>query len=776
MCPWVPQPQAMATVLLTIATAEYRRRRVKTAIALVCMTLAAAAWQAPDAPGPQAFTVLDPQPSAGPRITEFLQYQLDRAWRQDAARVAEWAAVRDAAGLDALKRRTRERLAAAIGGLPSARTPLRARVVGTLPGQGYRIEKVIFESLPGLHVTALLYVPEGAAGRRPAVLVACGHSAEGKAFRNYQEICARLARRGYVVLCWDPVGQGERSQFWDATRGRSRYNLICGEHAVLGNLACLAGANLARWEVWDGMRAADYLLTRPEVDPRRLAITGTSGGGFQAATIGALDERLSIVAPSCFITSLPMRMANRIFDDPDSDPEQDPFGSVSGGVDHPGLLLLVHPRPLIIAAAVKDFVPIEGARRTFREIASVYRRFGGGDHVALVEGVHEHRFSDENQDAVFAFLDRFNGLPVTHRFDSFTPLTSETLRCTASGQVRVDVEGARPLTEIIREYYRSSRTRPATGLPERYRASPYPGIDRWPVVRWTDGVGTASIAWESVGTTTVGGATIDRVRTALRRRTASCRSCTCGRPPLTARDRAPWCWMSAWTERRAPATGRGSRPASMRAWTSSRSTCAARASCACGTRASGDDPALAPSDQSGAYANPLSGVLANHVYNSLLTGRPYLLEMIEDVEIAARFSRAKLGATKIVAAGRGDAVALALAASEVLDGVEWLPEPGVAPFVWSEAVESLAETWPIRYLDAGRRFHSVAAVLSGSTGCTLSILRRALALVTGRPRDAKGERWRCFRAPVSGASPSHGWSLAPTGSSAGATRRTPRTG
>ena len=89
-----------------------------------------------------------------------------------------------------------------------------------------------------------------------------------------------------MVISWDPVGQGERSQFWDAKAGKSRYNRICAEHAVLGNLAYLAGTNLARWEIWDGLRAFDYLLTRPEVDPERINITGTSGGGFQAMHIG----------------------------------------------------------------------------------------------------------------------------------------------------------------------------------------------------------------------------------------------------------------------------------------------------------------------------------------------------------------------------------------------------------------------------------------------------------------------------------------------------------
>ena len=158
-----------------------------------------------------------------------------------------------------------------------------------------------------------------------------------------------------------PWAQAERSQFWDEDAGKSRYNLVCGEHAVLGNLAYLAGANLIRWQTWDGIRAIDYLLTRADVDANRISITGTSGGGVQAAYIGALDERIKVVVPSCYISSLPMRAYNRIFADPDSDPEQDPYGMISEGVDHAGLLLLMYPRPIMIASAVLDFFPIEGS-------------------------------------------------------------------------------------------------------------------------------------------------------------------------------------------------------------------------------------------------------------------------------------------------------------------------------------------------------------------------------------------------------------------------------
>ena len=398
--------------------------------------------------------MLDDPTEPGPRITPYLRDQLDRAWAQDDARRTRFEKVRTEADLLALRKELRARVLDVIGGLPDAKTPLNARITGTVPMDGYRIEKVVFESLPGLHVTALVYVPDAPSGPKPAVLVPCGHAPDGKSFRNYQELSGQLARRGYVVICWDPVGQGERSQFWDAARGRSRYNLVCGEHAVLGNLACVAGSSLVRYMVWDGMRALDYLLTRPDVDPARIAVTGTSGGGFQSLYLGALDERIQVVAPSCFVTSLPMRMANRIFEDPDSDPEQDPYGLVSAGIDHPGLMVLIYPRPVILLAAVKDFFPIEGTRKTFREVAALYRSFGHGDRIALAEGVHGHMYSPENRRAAFAFIDRFAGMPARTTLDPIKILEAPALRVTPTGQVRMDLAG-RSLPEVIREELRA---------------------------------------------------------------------------------------------------------------------------------------------------------------------------------------------------------------------------------------------------------------------------------------------------------------------------------
>jgi hypothetical protein len=624
----------------------------------ICLGASPARLEAEDRPSAELFQVLDRLPDPGPRVTPFLRHQLDRAWRQDEERRAAFAAVRSEADLARLKRKMRDDLLEIVGGLPQTRTPLEARVVGTLPRDGYRIEKVVFESLPGLHVTALLYLPEAPAGRKPAVLLACGHAPLGKAHPAYQEMAARLAKRGYVVLCFDPVGQGERSQFWDAARGRSRYNLVCGEHAVLGNLCTLAGTSLVRFMVWDAVRALDYLESRPEVDGQRLAVTGTSGGGFQSTWLGALDERVGVVLPSCFPTALPMRMANRIFEDPDSDPEQDPPGLVSRGVDHAGLLLLVHPRPLHVSAAVLDFFPIEGTRKALREVRALYERFGQGDRIALAEGFHKHEHSAENQAAAFAFLDRSFGRPVKPGLDPVTTLEPEALRCTPSGQVR-----------------------------------------EWRLTRF-DGVPVRQgIAWEEKGRGGLGAAVIERyllhhqgglaiplvhihARGGPKRRTIL-RVGLEGK--LGPRD---------WSEVAAD-LARGDAVVSfdLRGLGETRMRYKA---------ASIDDPDLAPLDEAAAYSSPLSGVLANHVYNSLLAGRPYFLEMIEDAEIASRFARGVLGARRLAVAGHGEAHTYAAAIAAVVAEVELVPPgAGEPPFSWSTTVEDMREIWPIHYLLSG---------------------------------------------------------------------------
>jgi len=649
---------------------------------------------------PDPFRVL-PQVAPGRRITPYLRYQVDAAWRQDELRRTRLAAISTETEFLELQRELRRNLLEIIGGLPEEKTPLNPRITGRIQMDGYRIEKVVFESLPGFHVTGLLYVPDRAAEPGPAVLVTCGHSPIGKAHPAYQQISARLAKRGYVAFCWDPVGQGERSQYWDSRQKKSRYNRVCGEHAVLGNLAYLAGANLARWEIWDGFRAFDYLLTRPEVDGARISITGTSGGGFQSSHIAALDERIMAAAPSCYFCALPMRMNNRIFADPDSDPEQDIYRMTAAGIDHPGLLLLIYPRPVVVSAAVEDFFPIEGTRKSFREVKAVYRRFGHADRIALTEGYHRHSFSNYNQEFAFAFLDRFNGLGAHPGLDSTKVLDEQALWCTKSGQVLTDYPDAKSLPELIRDYYRERKSRVSAAIDKFYRGCFYPGIDSWKVVPWKNYPSLTEIGWEKLGSASVEGTTVERYilhhssllsipLLRIRKPGVSAQKTLLlvgSRGKVSSKDMPV---IKKYLEDGFQVLSfdfRGQGENKMLY-----------------TVVSVDDPSLAAVQFDKQYYSPISGVLANYVYNSLLVGRPYYLQMIEDAEIVTRFATQQLKASEIMVSGSGEAYTLSSHIAEVLPDVELLPSPDGKPFKWSEIVEQMQESWPVEYILPGGAF------------------------------------------------------------------------
>jgi hypothetical protein len=319
----------------------------------------------------------------------------------------------------------------------------------------------------------------------------------------------------------------------------------------------------------------------------------------------------------------------------------------------------------------------------------------------MAEGVHGHAYSPENRRAAFAFIDRAFGRPARDALDTVKVLDPPALRCTTSGQVRVDLPG-RSLFEIIRDDFRAARpqgdpARGAASIAERYHGDGYPGIRDWPLVAKGTGPATGVIAWDAPGGATAGGVRIDRYRLyhggslvipllhvhregAPRDRAVIDLRLT-GKPG--AED-----WASVTRHLGAADViafdlrGTGETRMRYRA-------------------ASGDDPTLAEADEAQAYYNPLSGVLANHVYNALLVGRPYFLEMIEDVEIVTRFARERLGLTRLEVAPSGDAGLLAEAAAQALPGLEVLPSADAAVFRWSRAVEQMREVWPIQYLLPG---------------------------------------------------------------------------
>jgi cephalosporin-C deacetylase-like acetyl esterase len=652
---------------------------------------------AQEGPPAEAFRVYERALPEGPRITPYLQYQTEQAWQQDDERRAAWARIHDERDLLRVQAELREKLLNMIGGLPAEKTELHPRITGKVEMDGFSIEKLIFESLPGVYVTALVYVPNEHSSRLPAVLVPAGHSTNGKIY--YQEICQRLAKRGYVVLAWDPVGQGERSQFWDAKAGKSRYNLICAEHAVMGNLAYLAGTNLARWEIWDGIRAVDYLLTRPEVDGERISIVGTSGGGFQAAQIAALDKRIKVVVPSCYITALPMRVYNRIFGDPDSDPEQDLYGMISNGVDHPGLLVLMYPRPVLVAAAVLDFFPIEGTHRTFREVRELYEHFQHGDRMALTESYNGHQFSPQNQEAALEFLDHFNGMARRQGLPETKKLVDQELLCTKSGQVMLEFDHARSLMDVIRDYYEEHAGAAKRTVAQEYFGASYGGIKTWAVGEYRGAPPAKNlIAWEAKGSTSYRGISVDRY---LLHHSGVLEMPLLHIHKAASGDRKVLLWFQSggkaeaknWAEvERYIEQGFEIVSMDFRGLGETRMPYKA---------VSPDDPEMARLNFDQAYNSTLSGVLAGYVYNSILTGRPYFLQMVEDAEIAGRFAGEKLGARVNAVTAPGDGYSLAKVISETLPGVQLLPQDGGEIVSWAGLVREKKEVWPIQFLLPG---------------------------------------------------------------------------
>ncbi len=154
----------------------------------------------------------------------------------------------------------REKMLQDLGSLPE-RTPLNARTVGVLERDGYKIEKIIFESQPHFYVVANLYLPTHGQPPYPAVLFPLGHERGGKANPTWQQVLVTLARRGYVCLDWDPIGQGERVQLYDPDFEAARLSDSTTEHTMQGIQCLLAGDALARYTIWDGIRALDYLLS-----------------------------------------------------------------------------------------------------------------------------------------------------------------------------------------------------------------------------------------------------------------------------------------------------------------------------------------------------------------------------------------------------------------------------------------------------------------------------------------------------------------------------------
>jgi cephalosporin-C deacetylase-like acetyl esterase len=356
-------------------------------------------------------------------------------------RQAAYEALKTEEQIKAYQERLRKAFTEHLGGFPE-RTPLNSRVVGKLPSDGYQIEKIIFESQPRHHVTATLYLPSGQPPY-PAVLVSSGHSRPGKAADYNQRFGIALAKHGIAALCYDPIGQGERSQILTAD-GKPQFTSTTTEHFLIGVGSILVGGNTARYRIWDGMRAIDYLTSRPDIDAQRIGFTGCSGGGTLTSYIMALDDRVACAAPSCYLTTF-RRLIETIGP---QDAEQNIFGQLAIGLDQADYVLMRAPRPTLISSTTGDFFDIRGTWDNYRQAKRIFGRLGYAERVDLVEAEGGHGVQPGNLLGITRWMRRWMlGKDDEISLDKIETLRESKLLCTESGQV-LSLPGERSVFDL----------------------------------------------------------------------------------------------------------------------------------------------------------------------------------------------------------------------------------------------------------------------------------------------------------------------------------------
>jgi cephalosporin-C deacetylase-like acetyl esterase len=391
-------------------------------------------------------SVCRPQPAS---TDPFLAW-LDRiAQQQLDTRERGIGEIRTQADADRRKAIVRAKLTELIGGLPTYSGPLHARVTGRLQSDTHTIEKVIFESLPGFYITANLYRPN-TPGRYPAVLVPSGHTQEGKP--ETQMVAANLAAKGFIALSYDPIGQGEREQTYLPQLGRALSGGGGNEHLELGARSMLIGHSVARYFIFDAKRAVDYLVSRPDVDPDRIGVTGCSGGGAITAYVAVFESRVKAAAAGCFINSF-----RTLFTGPTADSEMSFPAFLASGLDMADFFEAAAPLPWLMMATTEDYFHQEGARAVYTEARRWYELYGAGDRIGYFVGTGPHGTPPESREEIYRWMIRWLADGKGDSRDQPVKLyTNLELQVTQSGNVDGEL-GSRKLHQIIADEFRARK-------------------------------------------------------------------------------------------------------------------------------------------------------------------------------------------------------------------------------------------------------------------------------------------------------------------------------
>lgn len=375
------------------------------------------------------------EPGSTPK-EQLTRYLNSIAFKQLDERARTVSAIRTHAAAEARQKQVREKLLTLIGGLPDYRGPLNVKQFGIVDRGDYRIEKIVYDSLPGFHVTADVYVPTRGNKPFPAVLMPVGHGRDGKG--GSQQVAIGLALKGFIALAYDPIGQGERLQYYDPELGNSKVGGATDEHSHANGHTILIGDSVARYRIWDGMRGIDYLVSRNDVDATRIGCTGCSGGGTLTTYISALDDRVKVAVPACYITSWHELLTAL----GPQDGEQVFPNFLREQLDFADFIEAFAPKPWLIVNTINDFFPLEGARQTYEEARSWYELFGAEDRIAWHIGPGGHGWPKPSREAIYRWFIRWlkNGQGEGSE-PSYKLNEPDTLLVTQTGQVADSLGG-----------------------------------------------------------------------------------------------------------------------------------------------------------------------------------------------------------------------------------------------------------------------------------------------------------------------------------------------
>ncbi len=311
----------------------------------------------------------------------------------------------------------RSKLVAAFGGFPEKPCDLDAHKHGELKRDGYTVEKLTIQTMPGVRMTANLYLPHKA-GKLPAILQVHGHWKGAKQDPVVQSRCIGAAKLGFVVLCVDAFGAGERG-----------IGTALGEYhgEMAGALLLPLGKPLAGIQVYENRRAVDYLLTRPEVDGERIGVTGASGGGNQTMYAAAMDERLKAAVPVCSVGNYQAYLGAACC-------MCEVVPGALGFTEESGLLAMVAPRALMVVSATRDApqFSVDAAKVSIKGAMPVFKLIGKEKslHHAIFESGHD--YSQAMREAMYGWMTRHlkgegDGSPIKEL--AFKTEPPEELRC-----------------------------------------------------------------------------------------------------------------------------------------------------------------------------------------------------------------------------------------------------------------------------------------------------------------------------------------------------------